>query len=859
MDKPSSGGHCAPSQTERHSISWLTNPDVGRALLFLFLAVLPVIFTTHTMEVFEYPKSMWLRVCALCFTAPGLLVGWRLLASWRSRGAWRTLWRRLTTDLMTVGVLLFLASAVVSTGMSLSPRISWWGETTSYAGLAMMLAAAVMYFAAGRLGSSPAHIEHLVLACVLAGLVAAAFSFLQMAGVDSVGWQFTSNAGAFMRPFGTMGHPNHQGALLAMVLPLVLGLAGPGRQRWLVVTGLVLVVGLAVTVSRGAWLGWAAAMVIWGAVRLRSYGFRVPVRKTIYGLAAGVLTLSVLVWWGPQGILSGLHDRVANMTSAMSRLHIWDTSLRIFRDHPVLGVGPDMFPYAFAPRRTTAFWDQEWNTIPTHAHNELLQVLATQGILGGLGLLVFVVGLLQASRRALRHPDPQSRRLGVALVGSVAAFLVLSLFSFTSLGYGPLFLVLAALVNRLGSWEHGTSPPPLAGEGESRGRWFQPALVTAAGLLVLHFVWNLSMGLEEAPPAFWLAIVVLGATICGTTAVMLRLWPASKQPESNGTGTFADSLATLSRGRIVEWLAVGAGAVGLVFLVVLPWYAHMLCARGNMALEHDIDRALVYFHDAVAMDPSWDIYWVHLAQAYQSRGGQAKDPAERRAYLGRARAAWELLAARCPVYGFHHDNLGICRSLQCQDGVGTPDEVFAAFDTAIRLDPTNVLIYADAADAALRLGRRDQAWDYAQTGFRSQGKDTHYGPLDSQLGHVFLERGAPYLAMLHLKKALVGHWNTREEWRDTARANLVLALYRLRRFTDLMEVATEFLADHPGASAIRIMLAEAQERWGLADAAYRNYRYVLEQLPQHRLARAGCERLRGAVSHQPVSAERNLP
>src|SRR5437870_7183356 len=136
-----------PSKTEI-PLAWVTNPDVGRFLFFVFLAVLPVLFSTHTLENFEYPKSMWLRAWVLCFLVPLLVKACSHVPSFRR------LLALCKTDLMTVGVLLFAASALVSTLTSLNGRISWWGEHTSYAGLATILAYVGVFFVARTLGSS---------------------------------------------------------------------------------------------------------------------------------------------------------------------------------------------------------------------------------------------------------------------------------------------------------------------------------------------------------------------------------------------------------------------------------------------------------------------------------------------------------------------------------------------------------------------------------------------------------------------------------------------------------------------------------------------------------------------------------
>src|SRR5439155_337436 len=80
--------------------------------------------------------------------------------------------------------------------------------------------------------------------------------------------------------------------------------------------------------------------------------------------------------------------------------------MEIFRDHPLCGCGLDTFPYAFAPKRTSEYWQSEWGATPTKAHNEAIHILATQGLLGAAAVVVLTGGLLVSGVRAWRRSNP---------------------------------------------------------------------------------------------------------------------------------------------------------------------------------------------------------------------------------------------------------------------------------------------------------------------------------------------------------------------------------------------------------------------------------------------------------------------
>jgi O-antigen ligase/tetratricopeptide (TPR) repeat protein len=752
-------------------------------------------------------------------------------------------------DLMTAGVLLFAGSAVLSTLLSLNPRISWWGEHTHYAGLTTILAHVAVFFCARALaGNSLAVMERLFMACLLAALVATAFAFLQMAGIDPVGWQFSSAAGVFSRPVGTLGHANHLGASLAMVLPIAWYFAVPPRRNAMVVCGLILLAGIAVALSRAAWLACAAGMLVLVVAIFKNSWEKIRRQHVIYFLLVIGLIGAVAGCWNPRNVVSGFCDRLVNWNSGATRWQIWTTTLEIIRDHPIAGTGPDTFQLVFAPRRTPAFWRQEWNTTPTHPHNEFLYVLSTQGIIGAAALVVFLLGLIQASRRALSRESASERRLVLALLAGLVVFLVVAQFSFPAIGYGSIFLVLAAFLSKLGERPSCSSPH------ENQIRWFGPALVLAGVLILLQFTWNLSFGFSAFPVSYWVTLLTIGLTIAGTIYLLgsrLRyraLEVDSFNPEPAATaytvavGSGLNDRRTMSLER--SWfrlMAIAAVALAMIFLVVLPWMAAVACARGDSRIANDLGLATKGFEQAIALDPRWDIYWTKLARTRHWAAATAASKTERQAFLRDAQNVWEHLIKHNGLDAAHHDNHGQCLALLAQEGLVQPDEVFASFEEALHLDPSNPLYHADAADAALRLGRLDKAWDFAWRGAREQFQ---CGPLYGQIGYLFLEKNMLPDAIFYLEESLAGFWDEHEDWKRAAEANLIVAYHRTGDFQKLEKLAIGFLGTNPNMTTIRALLADAQEKQGNLENAYANYCLVLQHAPADRLAREGYERLR---------------
>jgi tetratricopeptide (TPR) repeat protein len=348
----------------------------------------------------------------------------------------------------------------------------------------------------------------------------------------------------------------------------------------------------------------------------------------------------------------------------------------------------------------------------------------------------------------------------------------------------------------------------------------------------------------------------MSLTLVGGVLFFLRAW---QQPVQLAAPVLASALASDAAARpapVMVLAVLGALGVGMYFLVIVPWRGHLACARGNAMQSQDLAQALKDFEQAVALDPSWDIYWTRLARAHQGMAARTLDAAQRKQWLLRARAGWDHLTVHTPQNGFHHDNRGVCLALLCQQGLADPDEVFAAFATGIRLDPTNPLFYADAADAALRLGRNQEAWDLASAGLQQNAR---YGPLHAQIGYLSLQQGKDAMAAKSLEFSLASIWDEHEDWKKAAQANLIVAYHRTGNYQKLEPLAEQFLLKNPEIVEIRVLLAQAQEQRGNVAAACGNYLWVLHQCPGHRLALEGCQRLHVQVPVVPVALEKTRP
>ncbi len=79
------------------------------------------------------------------------------------------------------------------------------------------------------------------------------------------------------------------------------------------------------------------------------------------------------------------------LTSAGARLEMWKAAWLIFKENPIFGVGSGNYSQELITKMDAG----EIERMPayTHAHNELLHILAITGVVGFLGYLIFYAGI----------------------------------------------------------------------------------------------------------------------------------------------------------------------------------------------------------------------------------------------------------------------------------------------------------------------------------------------------------------------------------------------------------------------------------------------------------------------------------
>jgi O-antigen ligase len=221
------------------------------------------------------------------------------------------------------------------------------------------------------------------LAMVIAGY--AVYQFLT--GSDAVWFTHSGYKG---RGSGTYICPNHLAGLLEMLLPLAVAYAVVGRGKPLTkiligYAALVMVAGIAVTASRGGWVSTCLALVAVTMLMLTQRAFRLPSAILLVLLIGGITVAATRT-----NFLTQRFNRAFNAgkVDLDARFEMWNSAVRMWRDHKWVGVGPGHYDLRFRIYRPASLQLQ-----PDRAHNEYLNTLADWGVVGA-ALIAVSLGLL---------------------------------------------------------------------------------------------------------------------------------------------------------------------------------------------------------------------------------------------------------------------------------------------------------------------------------------------------------------------------------------------------------------------------------------------------------------------------------
>lgn len=409
---------------------------LGLILIGLFLVpFIPLLVTSSMFFPYITGKNFAFRIITEIIFALWLILIWNQ-PNYRPK-----------KSLILWSVLAWLGVVTLATVFSENPFRSFWSNFERMEGLITYIHLAMYFLVAGTILSS-AKLWHWLFNINLVTVL-----ILFFAGLTQHLNQLKQ--GSFSRIDATLGNPAYLGLyMLLMAFFTVFAIYKIWDNKVLRWTyGLFLLGEIYIiyyTATRGALIGLVGGIFLIALILAwRSSGL---IRKVSLGIVIGVVVLAGAFWSLRQTELvktSPVLSRFANISlteqTTQSRLLIWRMSWEGFKEHPILGWGPENYNLVFNKYYNPLMWSNEpWFD---RSHNIIFDWLINAGLLGLLTYLaLFATALYVIWRKEVVGKDGEEMPLvGRALLtGLLAAYLINNFFVFDNIVSYIIFFTLLA-------------------------------------------------------------------------------------------------------------------------------------------------------------------------------------------------------------------------------------------------------------------------------------------------------------------------------------------------------------------------------------------------------------------------------
>ena len=325
--------------------------------------------------------------------------------------------------------------------------------------------ALLIYFAATLIFiDTPKRLRVLVRTIIIFGFLLAIFGLTQsFTSPNKIYWLRELTQAT---PFGPFINRHHFAGYMELALALPLGLLASGsvaREKRIIyafAAGLM-AVALLMTNSRGGLISLGAEILFIAVIgfgvqkrKNKSSSIRNGIRSVAVRAALALgLVVALVVGLAALGGEDALNRAVGTVNSedpTTGRLHFWNVTVDIIKNHPIIGTGLGAFGVVY-----TGYDSRNGLYRLEQAHNDYLQVLSDGGIVGALLGLFFIINLFRLGFMRRESRDEFRRGVATGAMAGCFAVLVHSFFDFTlhTSANALLFLVLAAIATMNGRLE----------------------------------------------------------------------------------------------------------------------------------------------------------------------------------------------------------------------------------------------------------------------------------------------------------------------------------------------------------------------------------------------------------------------
>ena len=271
--------------------------------------------------------------------------------------------------------------------------------------------------------------------------IVAFYSILQFHGVDPLVHYFNFRKGCY----STIGNQNFFGSLVVTLLTLSCGLYIMDKRRCTLLLCIVFFGGLLACNTRGCWLAFLTIIFL-SLFLLSKRKFIAPIFTLLITFTLVTLTMN---YTGKNQIF-GRAKTIENQFSmeekaGSGRVHIWNMTLQVLSENPILGTGPENLKEHFIRTNNEGFIAYKKRTGKTvdKAHSEILHIAAVSGIPAAILFVLFILIIFWKNKRFIFQFYSST-----ILFFSILAYLLQAQFNISIISVAPIFWTLLGVFAR---------------------------------------------------------------------------------------------------------------------------------------------------------------------------------------------------------------------------------------------------------------------------------------------------------------------------------------------------------------------------------------------------------------------------
>ncbi len=414
----------------------MTKNKLSKAIVIFNLVVTPLIFLPNQIafDYFYFPKYVVLMISSLLLLIP----------LWLNRQNLRQL---LVWDTINKLLVIYMIYLSISVCFAIDPALAINGSYWRMEGLSTILFYVMLFMAARSIGQLD---KKFYAAMLVTAVIISMYGTAQYFGFDLFQREY------FRLPYvpiSTIGNQNFIGSYFVLIIPLSLNFWIIEKKKVALVAYSILLFGLMTTMSRGPWLGYAAALITYLILdgKLHHKSFFAKENLVLLGVTFAVILVFALTSDGVfiARLLSIFYDfneiirnSPGSEDTGSGRWFIWQKTLVLVMERPWFGVGIENLGLVFPGRFANEMF-QKYNLVVyiDRAHNEYLDMMVSSGIPSLLIYLSFLFSILKMGFRKLTD-DPMK----IALMSSLIGYLVQAFFNIRVVSVAYIFWIFLALI-----------------------------------------------------------------------------------------------------------------------------------------------------------------------------------------------------------------------------------------------------------------------------------------------------------------------------------------------------------------------------------------------------------------------------